>query len=447
MKIEREIVSLFEEVFSTGKYARKLFVPTPQNVNYIEKRIRSLEKAISTQNTVYYFHCQELLNYIKDVVNIFLSNPGYYLVNTIESLITAKVFIRREKLTNEEIVSIRKLLNFIREYVKINEVYLEGLSEEIKILLKILRNAYKVKHDTALIEIMYRLNTIKEEIKEFISSSKKNLMYEDILEKIYGITLREIENYIIFKTIEYEKALNKTFSESREPPLSIKQTIQALKVLAEDTLESFPREKLHVKKMPLVLTQYYGKAVYIPSERIYRKTAYGLLWINPKAVKKLSRGELIMLLAHETYFGHHYHYTSLAKQKIPILMKIPTYAKATPLVEGIAVYGEYAIGENLGYEREVVKRIFIKLIRALNDIALNKDLSTPAIVERHKEIVEKYTAFSKTRPGYWLCHIAGLKYMKELERNADTLRQLYGYITKVGLVSLNLLKGVEYAYY
>lgn len=445
MKFEKEVIDLLEEVFSVGKYSGKLFIASPQNINYIEKRIHLLKKIIPVKNTVYYFHCRELLNYIKDIIDIFLRNPGYYLASTVESFITVKIFIRKEKISREEAASIKELLEFIRNHIKANEVYLEGLLEEIKILKKILKKAYLIKHDKVLIEIMRRLNNIKEEANEFKTDNKTNPAYEDILQKVYGISLREIEDYIITKAIEYEHTIRNTYIEDSTPELSINQIIAALKTLAEDVFKLSCREKLYVRKMPLLFAKYYGEAIYIPSEKIYEKSIPGFLWINIKAAKKLPKGELIMLLAHETYFGHHYYYTSLAKRKIPKLMKIPIYTKATPLAEGIAVYGEYIIGENLGYEAELKKRLLVKFIRALNDIAVNKYTKTPAILKRYEKIVEKYSTFSKIRPGYWLCYIAGFKYIKELEKYLESPKQLYDYIIDKGLISLSLLKGIEYA--
>ncbi len=436
MKLESEILDLYDKLHSAGRYEGVFNVPSSDFVEEVLAKIGELRRKCSSRRGLYWEQILELLEYAEFILYYFRAMPGSLLATTLESYLVSKVFLERKKLDLNALVRAERMLDFIKRLLdRGDDVCIENLEAELNIILDLL----EAMKDSALRKLREKILYLKRECEEAKSRISFRLDYDYLVGELYGIDVRELEAYLDREIYVTKKLLEKISTQKvGKLTLSVEEIVGDLRKKARELIGLPSDEKLYFRRMPEKLEKYYGLAVYLPSGRTARGSVSGVLMISNK-LASLDSGDIILTLAHETYFGHHLHYASVANLKTSAIFKISTYGRATPLVEGVGVYGETVAGHVYGFTSTLLSRMYLKFLRARSDIARHKyGLDDRNIEEKFFPEWRNYKIFSKIYPGYWLCHVAGFK--KITSKNFKSLREFYRSILSLGLVSFRILE-------
>ena len=272
------------------------------------------------------------------------------------------------------------------------------------------------------------------------SYSDFRINYEDFIKKFYGIECYNLEDKIEREVEALKGTLIKSSSLGHFKNLNLDGLIVEMKKKVSKEVRVPKHEKLYVNSMPEQLSRRYNVMTYFPNAEISKGYTSGILWVDFSSLPNHSVDTIKLMLAHETYLGHHLHYTTIASSKIPLVFKIPFFNKASPLIEGIGVCGEYLWAKWNATLSVFYERRLIDALRAKGDIMHHKYSTRHEDIRRDFPQWAFFEEMSSIFPGYWLCHLIGFKEILNFSSKFNSIKEAYINVLNKGFISLNLLK-------
>jgi hypothetical protein len=174
--------------------------------------------------------------------------------------------------------------------------------------------------------------------------------------------------------------------------------------------------------------------------------------LNQYNFKAFTKGWLMMMAIHETYYGHNIHWMKTAMADLPKTFKIEG-GKEVPLVEGLAHRGEellQRVYNDEAFPLFVAWRRLHTVLRVYIDIGLFclKTLKPKDAVRLYMEIMNFDEQTSKglveahlESRGYFVCYFVGYKMIEEMRKKVDMdEKEFSNTLFSAGFVSMKCIK-------
>ena len=410
MKMFMEILNLFKRMYCIDEYEKYTFIPKYENINMLLKEINMLNMKLDSLNDSLYLDIiRDILYHLVNLPRIWLLLPGFYINNFFTKTFTKGIVLKNTSILKMKIQDFRKYMHFLKKYIdRGNSLSFENLYIALYILRNVLKILYRCRRDlikNILIEVEREMNFIQVKMRD-IDEYKD--IYSEILKNLYYIdNIQAVENNIdlLLHYIKVDIRQSSFNINSRNVSIILKN----IKLFSSNLFSKKIYTNVYVKNVPIFLRDIYFYPNYTPTRFILNKAFDGIVWINP-FIKNIDKEIYILLLAHETYFGHHLHLNIILRENIPILSKIYPYLPFSMIMEGYGVLGEHIFSKMLGedfYKKVFIKNYYIRLMRAKCDILYHKYRYSDKDLEKIFPLWVYFKNFSKLMPGYWLNHVLG----------------------------------------
>jgi len=123
VRLEFEIVDLYNKIYSTGKYEGEFNVPSEEFAEKIRARIKKLKNKCLRLGGFNYMHCLELLNFAESLLHHLKVMPGILLAFALENLILSKIFLEKKGLSIDVLERASRVLYFIEDLIDRGRMY------------------------------------------------------------------------------------------------------------------------------------------------------------------------------------------------------------------------------------------------------------------------------------------------------------------------------------
>ena len=408
-----ELKKLDDSIFDfycrlTGSYTheRKLFVPSPENVDdaideikMLRLKVNNLNKHLidsSVHTRVWVQHLIDLLDGLEIELLESLRHPSRYLRRFGYSIIR---ILEEESRKPEEkaVVLISRLSNADLFFENVKRLCLtatdsrieraitcaENLRTDFDHFIRIVQTWLKDEKEDRLRKLYERIinefKKMKDYLRQFVMDVRsfkarkrkilEDIPYGELLSKRYGVPLKWVLTW-------YKDELERAKKKVEELSAKLDPTKKPIEVLRERIHIPYdsPEEmfaamekflKIAKEKAKAYLDFPEGEVCKVIGVKEMEKDVYPMghsggpdpikgglthtVALNQYNFKAFTKGWLMMMAIHEAYYGHNIHWIKVAMADLPKTFKIEG-GKEVPLVEGLAHRGEELLQHIYGDE-------------------------------------------------------------------------------------------------
>jgi hypothetical protein len=498
------IFDLYCRLNGVYDHEKELFIPSEQNVRKTvdeikELRVRMQSVKKSVKNSIWIQHLQDLLDGMEIMLLEDLRHPSKHLRGLGYSIV--RILEEEERKPKEKAeVLVSKLSNAGLFFENVKQLCLTATDSRIERAVTCAKNMpadfdyfakiveswiQDEKEDTAkklygrLIEEFKKLKDYAQQfaIKACDIEGQKREILEDIpygelLSKHYGVPLGWILTWYEDEPERVKKKVEKLAAKldpTKRPIEVLKERIHTPYNSAEEMFADMDKFlKIAREKAKSYLDFPEGESCKVIGVKEMEKDVSpqghaggpdpikgGLthtVALNQYNLGAFSKGWLMMMAIHETYYGHNIHSMKIGMADLPKTFKIEG-GKDVPLIEGLAHRGEELlqhIYNNDAFPLFVAWRRLHTALRVYIDVGLFhlQTLKPEDAVRLYMEVMNFDEPTSKglvewhlENRGYTVCYLAGYKMIEEMRKKVDMDEKEFGNeLFSAGFVSMKCIK-------
>jgi tetratricopeptide (TPR) repeat protein len=503
-ELDDMIFDLYCRLNGVYDHEKELFIPSERNVrktideiNELRVKVQSVKESV--ENSIWIQHLKDLLDGTEIMLLEDLRHPskhlrslGYSIIKILEEeerkpeekaevliskLLSAGLFsqnVKRLCLTAtdsriERAITCAKNMQADFDYfVKIVESWIQDEKEDRakKLYERLIEEFKKLKDYTR--QFATNACDIKGQQREIL----EDIPYCELLSKQYGVPLAWILTWYEDEPERVKKKVEELAAKldpAKRPIEVLKERIHTPYNLVEEMFAAMEKLlKIAREKAKSYLDFPEAESCKVIGVKEMEKDVFpqghaggpdpikgGLthhVALNQYNLAAFSKGWLMMMAIHETYYGHNIHSMKIAMADLPKTFKIGG-GKDVPLVEGLAHRGEELlqhIYNDEAFPLFVAWRRLHTALRVYIDIGLFhlQTLKPEDAVRLYMEIMNFDEKTSKglveahlERRGYFVCYLAGYKMIEEMRKKVDIdEKEFSNKLFSAGFVSMKCIK-------
>lgn len=503
-ELDDTIFDLYCRLNGVYDHEKELFIPSERNVrktldeiNELQVKVQSMKKSI--ENRIWIQHLKDLLDGMEITLLEDLRHPSKHLRSLGYSII--RILEKEERKPEEKAeVLISKLSNVGLFFENVTRLCLTATDSRIERAITCAKNMQAdFDYFTKIVEswiqdekedrakklcerLIAEFKKPKDYARQFainawgIKGQKREILediaYGELLSKRYGVPLAWILTW-------YENELERVKKKIEELAAKLDPARRPIEVLKErihtpyNSLEEMFAAMEKFLKMAREKAKSYLDFPEAESCKVIRlkeieKDVYPMghsggpdpikgglthtVALNQYNLRAFTKGWLMMMAIHETYYGHNIHWMKIAIADLPKTSKIEG-GKEVPLVEGLAHRGEELlqhIYDDEAFPLFVAWRRLHTALRVYIDIGLFhlKTLKLEDAVRLYMQIMNFDEQTSKglveahlESRGYFVCYFAGYKMIEEMRKKVDMdEKEFSNKLFSAGFVSMKCIK-------
>ena len=503
-ELDDMVFDLYCRLNGVYDHEKELFIPSRRNVRktldeIIESRVKVQSVKGSAENSIWIQHLKDLLDGMEITLLEDLRHPSKHLRSLGYSII--KILEEEERKPEEKAeLLISKLSNVGLFFANVKRLCLTATDSRVERAITCAKNMqadfdyfikiveswiHDEKEDRArklyerLIEGFKKLKVYARQFATNARDTKgqkrkilEDIPYGELLSKRYGVPLAWILTW-------YEDELERAENRLEELAAKLDPAKRPIEVLKEriHTPYGSPEEmfaamekflKIAREKAKFYLDFPEAESCRVIGLKEMEKDVYPMghsggpdsikgglthtVALNQYNFTAFTKGWLMMMAIHETYYGHNIHWMKIAMADLPKTSKIEG-GKEVPLVEGLAHRGEELlqhIYNDEAFPSFVAWRRLHTALRVYIDIGLFhlKTLEPKNAVRLYMETMNFDEQTSKglveahlESRGYFVCYFAGYKMIEEMRKKVDMdEKEFSNKLFSAGFVSMKCIK-------
>jgi hypothetical protein len=503
-ELDDAIFDLYCRLNGVYEHEKELFIPSERNVretldeiNELRAKVQSVKESV--ENNVWIQHLEDLLDGMEITLLEDLRHPskhlrslGYSIIRILEEeerkpeekaevliskLSNADLFFENVKrlcltATDSRIERAITCANNMQAdfdyFVKIAESWVQNEKEdEAKKLFERLIAEFKKPKGYAR-QFAIDARGIKGQKREIL----EDIPYDELLRKRYGVPLAWILTWYENELERAKKKVEKLAAKldpAKRPIEVLKERIHTPYNSVEEMFAAMEKSlKIAREKAKSYLDFPEAESCKVIGLKEMEKDVYPMghsggpdpvkgglthtVALNQYNFRAFTKGWLMMMAIHETYYGHNIHWMKIATADLPKTFKIEG-GKEVLLVEGLAHRGEELlqhIYDDEAFPLFVVWRRLHTALRVYIDIGLFhlKTLKPEDAVKLYMQIMNFNEQTSKglveahlESRGYFVCYFAGYKMIEEMRKKVDMdEKEFSNKLFSAGFVSMKCIK-------